>query len=223
MFRYPGGKNSSFRTIINEIPPHRLYVEPFLGSGAVFRNKRAADSSILSDLCPSAISAARSSPAFSGDRISVAQKCAFELLPSLPPSRQTVVYCDPPYLPSTRSDPLIYDFEMSEEDHDTMLSILLSSSNTILLSGYKSPLYAARLSHWRRVDYVAGTRQGPVVESLWCNFDTPTALHDYSHLGLNTRAREKITRQQRRWRQRLDSLPPLERAAMLEVLTRSGV
>jgi DNA adenine methylase len=42
---YPGGKNAAgvYHTIINQMPPHRIYIEPFLGSGAILRNKRPAD------------------------------------------------------------------------------------------------------------------------------------------------------------------------------------
>lgn len=49
--RYPGGKNGSgtYQTIINEIPPHRIYIEPFAGSAAIFRHKRRSCTSILID------------------------------------------------------------------------------------------------------------------------------------------------------------------------------
>jgi DNA adenine methylase len=41
---YPGGKNGSgtYQRIINLIPPHRVYIETHLGSGAVLRNKKPA-------------------------------------------------------------------------------------------------------------------------------------------------------------------------------------
>ena len=39
---YPGGKNGAgiYQRIINHMPPHKTYIEAFLGSGAVLRNKR---------------------------------------------------------------------------------------------------------------------------------------------------------------------------------------
>lgn len=45
---YPGGKAGAgvYQAIINQIPPHRLYVEPFLGDGAVLRHKRPAARSV---------------------------------------------------------------------------------------------------------------------------------------------------------------------------------
>ena len=41
---YPGGKsvNGLYQRIINEMPPHHTYIEPFLGDGALMRRKRPA-------------------------------------------------------------------------------------------------------------------------------------------------------------------------------------
>ena len=41
---YPGGKAAPgvYQTIINQIPPHHTYIEPFLGDGAVLRRIRPA-------------------------------------------------------------------------------------------------------------------------------------------------------------------------------------
>ena len=41
---YPGGKNGAgeYQRIINHMPPHKTYIEAFLGSGAVMRHKRLA-------------------------------------------------------------------------------------------------------------------------------------------------------------------------------------
>jgi site-specific DNA-adenine methylase len=48
---YPGGKNGSgvYQQIINQIPPHEIYVEPFLGGGAILRMKKPAAKSICND------------------------------------------------------------------------------------------------------------------------------------------------------------------------------
>jgi len=49
---YPGGKNGAgvYQRIINLMPPHDTYVEPFLGGGAVMRLKRPATLNIGLDL-----------------------------------------------------------------------------------------------------------------------------------------------------------------------------
>lgn len=46
---YDGGKGVVFRHIINEMPPHKTYVEPFVGRGAVAMNKKPAERNILID------------------------------------------------------------------------------------------------------------------------------------------------------------------------------
>ena len=37
--KYPGAKWSMAEWIIDHFPPHRSYLEPFMGSGAVLMNK----------------------------------------------------------------------------------------------------------------------------------------------------------------------------------------
>ena len=41
---YPGGKAApgTFQKIINLMPPHEVYIEPFLGGGAILRKKLPA-------------------------------------------------------------------------------------------------------------------------------------------------------------------------------------
>lgn len=40
VLKYPGAKNRIANWIIKYIPFHKVYCEPFLGSGAVFFNKK---------------------------------------------------------------------------------------------------------------------------------------------------------------------------------------
>ena len=50
------------------------------------------------------------------------------------------------------------------------------------------------------------------------NYPEPFELHDYSYLGENFRERERIKRKKDRWRLKLQSMPALERFAILSVL-----
>lgn len=48
-FGSPGGKSRSAQLIIDYLPEHRVYVEPFAGGAAVFWNKRPSDLEVLND------------------------------------------------------------------------------------------------------------------------------------------------------------------------------
>ena len=49
-FRYPGGKFYARKLILDEIPPHTFYCEPFAGGASVFFAKDSAQFSSLNDL-----------------------------------------------------------------------------------------------------------------------------------------------------------------------------
>jgi DNA adenine methylase len=80
-----------------------------------------------------------------------------------------LLYIDPPYIRATRSE-WQYRCEMSDAEHVALLDALGDHPGPVLLSGYRSDLYDARLGHWRRVDRAAWAEKGrPRVESLWLN------------------------------------------------------
>lgn len=209
---YPGAKDGAgvFQSIVNQIPPHDVWIEAFVGSGAVTRHKRAAASSIVIDSDPAVACAWRSAgvTVICGDASSWLEKHRATF------TERTVVYCDPPYLFDVRACPgrRYYGHEFGTESlHGELIAVLCRMTTPVLLSGYRSDLYDRTLSNWRRVDYSTSTRGGAVVESLWCNFEEPTALHDYRYLGRNFRERERIKRKLARWRARLEKMPILER------------
>lgn len=220
---YPGGKNGggSYQRIINHMPPHSVYIEPFLGSGAVLRNKRPADRNIGIDRSQKALKLCK---ALAGSRkdIEYINNSALALLDTFGMAIQpsdTLIYCDPPYLAETRKGGDLYDHELSAEDHKKLLDILASSKHMVMISGYRSTLYDDQLIGFHRVDYMAQTRRGMVPESLWTNFPPPVALHDYSHLGDDYRERERIKRKKARWAVKIETMDRQERLAIMDVLT----
>jgi DNA adenine methylase len=61
-------------------------------------------------------------------------------------------YVDPPYLPSTRSDPRKgYSHELDPAGHERLLDCVLALRGMVVISGYASELYDRRLAGWRRV------------------------------------------------------------------------
>ena len=224
--RYPGGKNVEWRRVVNRIPPHRVYVEPFLGSGAVLRHKRAAERSIGLDTDPEAIGAVR---AALGDRPDVELRCddGIDYLDGLAarrPGPAVCVYADPPYLPETRTKRIQYGpHELTRDDHVRLLAIVRRLGCRVLLSGYPSELYAEALVGWRVYQFRAMTRGGvPRTECLWMNYPEPAELHDPSQIGETWREREKYRKQQRRWRDRLRRMGPLQRQALLAAIEEEG-
>ena len=198
---YPGGKGGAgvLQTIINQQPPHEIYIEPFFGSGAVGRAKRPARVNIGMDLDASTLDsfADAGSRGFSlhcANALGFLKRFAFAGL-------RAGLLRDPPYLMSTRrSQDAIYNFEMTERDHLRLLEILTSLPCMVQLSGYDSPsLYRSHLRDWRLVQFQAATRHGMRTECLWMNYDVPEALHDYRFLGSDFRERERIGRKARRW------------------------
>lgn len=244
---YPGGKNGAgvFQTIINLMPPHQVYIEPFLGGGAILRLKRRAALSIGLDLDSAVIAGfrdagsqrqkQRGAPAIatSEDAVRIAssndgrdraefrflKKDALEFLESYPFTGDELVYCDPPYMHETRTRTDLYRFEMSDAQHARLLTILCRLRCRVMISGYWTALYARTLRSWNRKSYQAVTRSGRVAtEWLWFNFPEPLALHDYRYLGTNFRERERIKRKKLRWVNRLRGMPLLERRALLRAI-----
>lgn len=219
---YPGGKNGSgvFQRIINELPPHRTYIELFLGSGAILRRKRPAECSIGIDI-DAAVTSQWSVCEIPNTKIIRAN--ALEWLASTTIARDTLIYLDPPYLISSRSTrQLIYRYEFSEIQHTWLLSIIKRLDCLVIISGYASEMYATELAEWRTIQFNTQTRGGKATEHLWMNYPAPSKLHDYSYLGDNYRERERIKLKIIRWTTRLSKMDPLERAAILDSIHRSA-
>lgn len=213
--RYDGGKGGAgvVQRLINSIPPHQTYIEAFAGSAALFRAKAPAASSFLIERDPKQAELLRHHSAHA----TVLEADSLEILSSLvAKSAAPFVYLDPPYLHSTRRDRSIYRYELSDEDHARLLELLSSIKTPWILSGYRSSLYddAAARHGWKSVDYRCMTRRGPVIETMWLNFE-PQELHQYNLLGQGFRERERIKRKVSRWVHKLKALPSLEQKAIL--------
>ncbi len=224
---YPGGKNGAgvYQKLICLMPPHRRYVEAFLGSGAVLRRKRPADENVGIDIDRAIIARhndgghpwwARFVCADARDWIAMQKWRADDLL-----------YCDPPYLATARSGGRrpIYRHEIqTEADHVELLELLAPLPAMVMISGYRSSLYDSRLRGWNRIEFQAMTRGGRMAtEVVWFNFEEPKELHDYRYLGRNFRERLRIARKIKRWTARLRRLPALERAAIMAALREGAL
>lgn len=221
--RYPGGKNGAgvYQTIINLMPPHTVYIEPFLGGGAIMRHKRKAWRNIGIDRDEKPLRD------FAGDpRIELINGCGIAYLEKTAadvPKGGELIYCDPPYVHSTRKKLNLYRYEMSDDDHARLLAAIKALPCKVIISGYLNPLYTRQLDGWNYISYEAMTRGGLRTESLWFNFEEPTELHDYRFLGDNFRQRERIKRKKQRFIEKLGCMDKLERQALLAALDEAGI
>lgn len=249
---YPGGKAGSgaAHRIINLMPPHSVYIEPFGGSAAVAKLKREAALNVICDLDPTALAMARDTGAARQvqrgrpkSAVSTMKSCicmngesagdiggsgdvvsrwiwivgdGLEFLEHHQFSGDELVYCDPPYVRSTRrSTKDLYNFEWDDHHHSRLLAWAAASKARVILSGYASRLYDSALGGWECESFQVSTRRGPATETLWWNFPRPTILHDDRYLGDGFRERERIRRRQSRWIARLQRMEPTERHAII--------
>ncbi len=225
---YSGGKAGAgvYQQIINQIPPHRVYIEPFLGAGAVLLHKKPAIVSIGIDSDAHVIADWSSMLDKNGDvagipGVIIKSGDAISFLKEYTWQGDEFVYCDPPYLFETRScKRSIYTNEFGDVgQHKELLNLLLTLPCCVAISGYQSSLYADMLAGWRTISYQTRTRGGATVrEWLWMNYSEPLELHDYRYLGNNFRERERIKRIKTRWIARLARMRDLERYAMLATI-----
>jgi DNA adenine methylase len=95
-------------------------------------------------------------------------------------------YLDPPYIRGTRRAPNVYQHEMTDEDHEDMVELLLGLKGKAILSGYAHPIYGPlECAGWKRVDYQVNCR---------------TAVKSISESGVDKEtAKKKMARTETVW------------------------
>jgi len=88
-------------------------------------------------------------------------------------SRETLFYCDPPYVHSSRGDAKAYRFEMNDSEHAQLANLLSRCKAEVAVSGYRCDLMDTLYKKWRRVEAppklchsIKKLRQ----EALWMNY-----------------------------------------------------
>lgn len=214
---YPGGKGAIYQRLINLMPPHEVYVETHLGGGAVVRHKRPASSNIGIEKDPRIIELWKSNQPVN---FKLVNDDAYKFLKSYKFTGSELVYCDPPYLQSTRkaSSRKLYKYDYSHHEHSMLLKLLRSLPCKVMISGYESVLYKEKLQDWHTHTFQSACHNGMGIEWLWMNYPTPVELHDYRYLGDTFRERERIKRKSNRWVAKLKNMPVLERQALLSAI-----
>ena len=210
--KYPGAKKRHIRTLINQIPPHGIYIEPFLGSGALMERKAQASVNIGIDIDRTMID--RFTHMKKGKNYQFHCVDAIEFLSNYDFNGDEFLYVDPPYLQSTRSAKKIYRHELDYERHLLLLDILLAQDAKVMLAGYQSPLYESRLTGWRQLPLPCKA-EGSAMEVIWMNYPKVAQLQDYRYIGENFREREKYKRRQAAMRRCFEKMTDKEQAAFM--------
>ncbi|TDE15302.1 DNA adenine methylase [Dyadobacter psychrotolerans] len=223
---YFGSKNGSGvrHQIINQIMPHDIYIEPCGGSGAIAQFKKPAlVKTYINEINVKVFQALRSGIDIPDCVIS--NKCAIEFLSTFDfiPQYRYCIYLDPPYpLLSRRSDRHVYKHEMTDQQHEQLLKVVLALPKNVdvLISTYENELYTEFLKNWNLHSFSAQTRAGLATELLYMNYHNDEGhLHQYDYLGDDYIDRQRVKRKIQREVQKLVSLPAKERNAIIQALS----
>lgn len=214
MGAYFGSKATSglYQAIIALMPPHNTYIETHLGGGAIMKRKPPAEKSIGIDLDSTALSKFTCHY-----QVELIHKDAHEFLSSYNYTGHELIYCDPPYLLSTRSSERRYRHDYTNNDHVKLLEILGSLPCKIILSGYPSELYDHMLCTWSSKTVQVMNQAGVRTEKIWYNYDIAEPFWS-SYAGKDFTDRQRIKRKAQRWAKNYKSLPKAERLAVLSAI-----
>lgn len=203
------------------MPPHETYIETHIGGGAILRKKKPAAVNIGIDIDSKVIAQWWQNPL--EDTRFILGDC-HQFLKEYQFTGKELVYCDPPYLLETRKGGRLYRHEYTLEQHIELLEIVKNLPCMVLISGYYSKLYSDILAGWNVKTFLAQTRGGtPATEYVWFNFKEPLFLHDPRFIGTDYRDRERIKKKANRWVNRFESLPLLEKQAIMACLKNNEV
>lgn len=105
-------------------------------------------------------------------RVQIENRPALELI-ELYDSRDTLFYCDPPYVHDSRGDRNAYGFEMDDVAHRDLADMLRHCKGKVAVSGYACELMDELYKDWNRVDApekMCHSVKTPRREALWTNY-----------------------------------------------------
>jgi DNA adenine methylase len=215
---YLGAKSGSgaYQAIISQFPPHDVYIDPFLGSGAIMRLKPPALLSFGLDLDAGCIAAFDYEGLDNPPCLICGDAFNFIANYDYAGSARVLMYLDPPYLLSTRGLSR-YKYDFTEQDHVDLLNLIRTIPVSIVISGYPSSLYDDLLYDWRTLEFQSMSRGGVRTEKLWMNYPSD-AVHWHTYAGSNFLDRQRIKRKAQRWADNFAALPPAERLAILNAM-----
>ncbi|KXK52147.1 MAG: D12 class N6 adenine-specific DNA methyltransferase [Chlorobi bacterium OLB7] len=107
-------------------------------------------------------------------RVQIENRPAIDVI-KLYDSKETLFYCDPPYIHQTRGDTKSYGFEMSDDDHRILAETLNSIEGLAAVSNYECELMEELYpsNKWKKIyspERVIHSTKGVRQEVLWVNY-----------------------------------------------------
>ena len=110
-------------------------------------------------------------------RVQILCQSAFDAIPRFD-HPDALIYCDPPYVHSTRGKGArrVYHTEMEDGDHTRLAALLCQCKGAVVLSGYNSTMYQYLYAGWRKVVFdianhaAKGKNKARERECLWMNY-----------------------------------------------------
>jgi DNA adenine methylase len=105
-------------------------------------------------------------------RVQIENRPALDMI-RLYDGRDTLFYCDPPYVHATRGDRKAYRYEIDDQGYRELAAVLRASVGKVALSGYRCDLIDRLFEGWRCVEAAAKTCHSIKKirrEALWMNY-----------------------------------------------------
>lgn len=105
-------------------------------------------------------------------RVQIENRPAVEVV-KLYDHRDTLFYCDPPYVHASRGDSKAYGFEMTDAEHRQLAGTLRGVKGKVAVSGYRCDLMDALYQDWRCLEAPPKTCHSVKkvrCEALWMNY-----------------------------------------------------
>jgi len=105
-------------------------------------------------------------------RVQIENRPALDVI-RLYDGKDTLFYCDPPYVHATRGDRKAYGYEMDDQGHRELAAELRHAAGKAAVSGYRCDLMDSLFPDWRRVEAPAKTCHSVKKtrrEALWMNY-----------------------------------------------------
>ena len=229
--KYLGRKGGSgvAQWIINKMPEHDVYIEPFCGCAVVASLKKIAMvDNVLIDINPGIIdelkqhSFSKDFTLICDDSMAIIDRLISDYVGL---GKKVLIYLDPPYLPETRSSfsSCQYSYELSMLDHSCLLSFMkdkllqFPKNLYFMISGYKSDMYMSILQSWNYFEFQTMSRGGIRTESLWTSFNPDDYVkHQYDYVGFTFTDRQRIKRKSSRWVSKFQKLSFDEQMVIFE-------